>query len=69
MEDPQLLSRNMIVEVQDKKAGPVKIAGNPVKMSSIAEKPYRLPAPEIGEHNHEIYSGLLGLLSRRSTVS
>jgi len=61
MTDPQVLSRNMIVEVEDKIAGPVKIAGNPVKMTSIAEKPFRRPAPGIGEHNREIYSELLGL--------
>ena len=63
MADKQILSRNMIVEVDDAKAGRIKIAGNPIKMSSIAEKPYRRPAPEIGENNLEIYSGLLGLSS------
>ena len=63
MADKQILSRNMIVEVDDAKAGKIKIAGNPIKMSSIAEKPYRRPAPEIGENNLEIYSGLLGLSS------
>ncbi len=61
MKDKQVLSRNMIVEVEDAKAGTIKIAGNPVKMSSIEEKPDRRPAPEIGENNFEIYSGLLGL--------
>jgi len=61
MKDKQVLSRNMIVEVEDAKAGMIKIAGNPIKMSSIEEKPDRRPAPEIGENNFEIYSGLLGL--------
>ena len=60
LSDSQILSRNMIVEVDDKTAGKIKIAGNPIKMSSIAERPVRRPAPEIGEHNFEIYSGLLG---------
>lgn len=58
--DPQVLSRNMIVDVEDKKAGRVKIAGNPIKMSTIAEEPHRKPAPEIGEHNNKVYSELLG---------
>ena len=63
MKDQQVLSRNMIVEVEDTKAGTIKIAGNPVKMSSLVEKPNRGPAPEIGENNLEVYSELLGLSS------
>jgi crotonobetainyl-CoA:carnitine CoA-transferase CaiB-like acyl-CoA transferase len=53
----------MIVEVEDKKAGKMKIAGNPIKMSSIEEETTRMPAPEIGEHNKEIYGTLLNLSS------
>jgi len=63
MADKQVLSRNMIVDVDDPKAGKVKIAGNPIKMSYLLEKPYRDPAPDIGEHNDDIYSGLLYLSS------
>jgi len=63
MENKQVQARNMIVEVDDKKAGKMKIAGNPIKMSSIEEQPDRLPAPEIGEHNKEIYASLLNLSS------
>jgi CoA:oxalate CoA-transferase len=61
MEDKQVQARNMIVAVEDKKAGTIRIAGNPVKMSLLEEKPDRDPAPEIGEHNLEIYSTMLGL--------
>jgi CoA:oxalate CoA-transferase len=61
MTDKQVLSRNMIVEVLDEKAGKIKIAGNPIKMSSLEEKHDRRPAPEIGENNLEIYSAMLGL--------
>lgn len=61
MKDIQVLARNMIVEVEDSLAGSIKIAGNPIKMSSIPESPSRERVPEIGEHNQEIYSGLLGL--------
>ncbi|MBP7195541.1 MAG: CoA transferase, partial [Candidatus Cloacimonetes bacterium] len=35
--DPQVLSRNMIVSVEDELAGTVKIAGNPIKMSTLEE--------------------------------
>jgi len=60
MQDCQVLARNMIVEVEDKLAGTIKIAGNPIKMSSVPESPVRDKVPEIGEHNQEVYSGLLG---------
>ncbi|MFH0866020.1 MAG: CaiB/BaiF CoA-transferase family protein [Bacteroidota bacterium] len=60
MENRQVLSRNMIVEVEDKKAGSVKIAGNPIKMTTIEEQKFRNPAPDIGEHNRKIYSEMLG---------
>ena len=40
--------------------GEMKIAGNPIKMTSIDEETTRMPAPEIGEHNKEIYCQQLG---------
>jgi crotonobetainyl-CoA:carnitine CoA-transferase CaiB-like acyl-CoA transferase len=61
MENPQVKARNMIVEVEDKVAGTVKIAGNPIKMTNIPEENRRNPAPEIGEHNDLVYTGWLGL--------
>ncbi len=61
MQDPQVLARNMIVEVEDDLAGTVKIAGNPIKMESVPESPTRDKVPQIGEHNSEIYGLLLGL--------
>lgn len=61
MNDPQVLSRNMIVDVEDSIAGRIKIAGNPIKMTSIPECSSRGQVPEIGEHNSEIYQGLLGI--------
>lgn len=61
MNDPQVLSRNMIVEVEDHLAGKIRIAGNPIKMSSVPESPTRDKVPEIGEHNYEVYQELLGL--------
>lgn len=60
MQDPQVLYRNMIVEVQDDMAGTVKIAGNPIKMTNVPESSIRDKVPEIGEHNSEIYCGWLG---------
>lgn len=60
IEHPQVKARNMIVEVTDK-TGSIKVAGNPIKMSSIKEEKTRESAPEIGEHNSLIYKSLLGL--------
>jgi len=60
MSDEQVLARNMIVEVDDSIAGKVKIAGNPIKMTSISEEPVRGKVPEVGEHNSEVYYELLG---------
>ncbi len=54
MQNRQIKSRNMIVEVDDPKAGKIKIAGNPIKMETIDEKDSRTPPPEIGEHTNQI---------------
>ncbi len=59
-EDKQLKARNMIVNTNDAKAGKLKLAGNPIKMSTIPESSDRNPAPEIGQDNDAVYSELLG---------
>ncbi len=60
MKHKQILARNMIIDVDDKQAGKIKIAGNPIKMCSVPEVNERKPAPDIGEHNNEIYGTMLG---------
>jgi CoA:oxalate CoA-transferase len=57
--DPQLLARNMLVDVDHPAYGKVKILGNPVKMSGFTEETFTA-APTLGEHNQEILSELLG---------
>ncbi|HOP37504.1 MAG TPA: CaiB/BaiF CoA-transferase family protein [Mesotoga prima] len=58
-EDEQIRAREMIVEVPHR-CGNVKMPGVPIKFSdtpaSIAG-----PAPLLGEHNREVYAGMLGL--------
>ncbi len=61
MQHPQVKARNMIVETYGKEIGKIGVAGNPIKMSNIPEKNTREKAPEVGEHNFEIYSDMLGL--------
>jgi crotonobetainyl-CoA:carnitine CoA-transferase CaiB-like acyl-CoA transferase len=61
--DPQVLHREMLVEIEHPKAGLIKMVGIPVKYSDT--KPaIRLPPPVLGEHTQEILQGLLGYSSR-----
>jgi len=60
MADEQVLARNMIIEVDDDRAGTTKIAGNPIKMSNLPEVEKREPAPKMGEHNAELLNKYLG---------
>jgi len=60
MNDPQVHARNMIVEIDDDVAGTIKIAGNPIKMTSIPEEKKRNPVPKLGEHTAEVLSKYLG---------
>jgi crotonobetainyl-CoA:carnitine CoA-transferase CaiB-like acyl-CoA transferase len=55
----QVHSRGLLSEVDHPKIGPVKVMESPFKFSEIAFELRGLP-PEIGEHNREILSGLLG---------
>ena len=61
MQHPQVKARNMIVETEGKEIGKIGVAGNPIKMTNIPESSYREKAPEVGEHNAEIYSEMLEL--------
>jgi crotonobetainyl-CoA:carnitine CoA-transferase CaiB-like acyl-CoA transferase len=57
--DPQIQAREMFVEVEHPIYGPVKITGTPLKLSETPGRVERL-APLPGEHNEEIFIGLLG---------
>ena len=52
--DPQVLARNMVVTVEDAVAGLLLLAGNPVKLSGVADPTAREPAPELDEHRARI---------------
>ena len=58
--DPQVLARDMIAQVEHDTTGTVQIPGMPIKLS---ETPGQIdaPAPNLGEHTSEILIGLLGL--------
>jgi CoA:oxalate CoA-transferase len=44
---PQTAARNMLIAVDDPVAGPLRLAGNPMKSSGFADPPTRPPAPEL----------------------
>jgi crotonobetainyl-CoA:carnitine CoA-transferase CaiB-like acyl-CoA transferase len=61
LEDPQLKSRGMIQELMhplSAKTG-LKAAGFPIRFSELPAE-YPGPAPFLGQHNKDIYEGLLG---------
>ncbi|OGO02043.1 MAG: hypothetical protein A2Y90_05570 [Chloroflexi bacterium RBG_13_52_12] len=64
--DPQLLSRNMIIEVEQSISGKVKVPGSLFKMSKTPGK-IDYPAPFLGENNQEVLSGMLGLSEQEIT--
>jgi crotonobetainyl-CoA:carnitine CoA-transferase CaiB-like acyl-CoA transferase len=52
-DDPQTQAREMLVEVEHRKAGRVKAIGLPVKFSATPGKIARA-APVLGEHSRDI---------------
>jgi len=58
--DPQVRARQMIVDLPHDKLGKVPVTGVPFKLSESPGSIDHL-GPELGQHNDEIYGGLLGL--------
>ncbi|MCR8549671.1 CoA transferase [Salipiger sp. P9] len=55
VKDPQLLARNMIVDVLDRFGrAAFKAAGNPIKMSEMEDRPARPAAPELDGNRGDI---------------
>jgi CoA:oxalate CoA-transferase len=52
--DPHIAARNMIVSIDDPEAGPLKVAGNPIKMSAFADRTTRAAAPGIDSDRGQI---------------
>ena len=57
LNDPQVLARDMVVEVDHAKAGRVKALGMPVKFSDTPGEVARA-APLLGQHTREVLQGL-----------
>lgn len=59
LSEPQVIARNMVIEVDHPLGGSTKMPGNPIKLSDTYEDCYT-PPPLLGQHNKEIYQILLG---------
>ena len=57
--DEQVLSRNMVVELQHPDGGSVRGPGNPIKLSRTDEESFS-PAPLLGQHTGQVLDSLLG---------
>lgn len=58
IESAQARARNMVVTADDPVAGPVKLVGNPIKLSSFADPPTRAPAPGLDADRAKILKEL-----------
>src|SRR5262245_35108958 len=58
--DPQVRARNMIVAIEDPAAGPLKLAGNPIKLSAFPDPSSRPAAPALDGDRAEILRSITG---------
>jgi len=61
LDHPQLLSRDMIIQVQGKAAKPFRTAGNPIKMTGVEDLDPNVPisAPGLGQHTESIIEEIM----------
>ncbi|MCG8357496.1 MAG: CoA transferase [Kiloniellales bacterium] len=62
--DPQVLARNMVVDVPMPGGQPVSMPGNPVKLGAGSDDGFVAP-PRRGEHSEEVFTTLLGMKQDR----
>ena len=59
MQDPQILARNMMVDVLDQEGKPAyRAAGNPIKISDVPDPSTRPPAPDLDANRDAILQWL-----------
>jgi len=59
LECPQILARDMVVEVEHPQYGKIKLIGFPIKLSETPGK-IEIPPPSVGQHTEEVFSTILG---------
>ena len=52
-QDPQVIAREMVVDIEHPTLGPMKALGSPIKMSATPPD-VRRPAPRLGEHTKDV---------------
>ena len=60
-EDPQILARHMLVDMDDPTLPDIQVTGNPIKMTGLPEMDVRPHAPDLGKHNAEILTKWLSM--------
>jgi formyl-CoA transferase len=58
LSDPQILAREMVVEMEHPAVGKFKLVGSPMKLSETTVQ-YRFPPPLLGEHTREVLRDIL----------
>ena len=61
VEDPQVLHREMIVDVDHPKCGTLRMLGDPVKLTPEPDGAHFAPPPTLGQHTEEVLKDVLGL--------
>ena len=64
LNDPQVRSRDMVVEVPLPNGQTVPQPGNPVKLSDTAEQHFT-PPPTLGQHTDQVLGEMLGLTAKQ----
>ena len=64
---PQVLAREMVRTVVHPKVGPMRVTGNPLKMSETPGA-VEQPPPLLGEHTDQVLAEWLGLDGEACTV-
>jgi crotonobetainyl-CoA:carnitine CoA-transferase CaiB-like acyl-CoA transferase len=62
--EPPVAERNMIVEYEHPDVGKVRLPGNPITMSGMADT-ISTPAPRLGEHTDAVLKRLLGFSAQQ----
>lgn len=60
LNEPQVLAREMVVDVDVPVAGPTKVTGVPIKLSETPGA-VRTPPPTLGQHTEEVLESVLGM--------
>jgi len=60
LDDPHLRARDMVVRLPHEKLGPIPMPGVPFRLSESPGRVEQL-GPNLGQHNDEVYRGMLGL--------